>query len=132
MDQILKPSFELLSVDQAREQHARWRKDMFIDFRLIFTKQEMKEYGMSWEDTIRNKMADLNLIASWAAITNLGRVRDYCRSASYELRLELERCAKMDAIDAVNLTTPMPQSHCASDTPAPPPASPPDGLPLSP
>ena len=46
---------------------------------------------MSWNDTLREKIIDLELIASWASQVNLGRVRDAIRHATYELRQELER-----------------------------------------
>ena len=51
---------------------------------------------MSWEDTIREKISELELIASWASIVNLGSVRDHIRHATYELRKELEHRESME------------------------------------
>jgi len=44
-----------------------------------------------WSDTVREKISDLELIASWASQVNLGLVRDAIRNATYELKKELER-----------------------------------------
>lgn len=46
-----------------------------------------------WERTIREKIAGLELIASWASTTNFGTVRDLCRKAQYELHQYLRRQA---------------------------------------
>lgn len=46
---------------------------------------------MSWLVAVEEKIAALNIIADWAAITNQGTVRDHCRSAISGLRAEIER-----------------------------------------
>jgi len=46
---------------------------------------------MSWLVAVEEKIAALNVIADWAAITNQGSVRDNCRSAISGLRAEVER-----------------------------------------
>lgn len=48
----------------------------------------------TWRNTILSQIQDLEMIASWASITNFGRVRDLCRLAQAELKRELEsdRC----------------------------------------
>lgn len=46
---------------------------------------------MSWEQTLTEKAAELELIASWASQTNFGRVRDLCRQAKHELLEEVDR-----------------------------------------
>lgn len=46
---------------------------------------------MSWKQTVSDKISELEMIASWASQTNLGRVRDYCRMATAELKHELKR-----------------------------------------
>lgn len=51
---------------------------------------------MSWEDTLREKISDLELIASWASIVNLGRVRDHIRHATADLKKELEHRESME------------------------------------
>lgn len=45
---------------------------------------------MSWEDTVREKMQELEMIATWASPTNQGSCRDHCREAIADLRKHLE------------------------------------------
>lgn len=45
----------------------------------------------NWIDTLSQKKSELELIASWASIVNLGTVRDACRTAIYEIKLEIDR-----------------------------------------
>lgn len=44
-----------------------------------------------WVDTLNGKIAELELVASWASMTNYSRVRDLCREASAELVESLKR-----------------------------------------
>lgn len=53
---------------------------------------------MSWTNTVIQKIAELELIASWASQTNLGRARDFCRQAQAELKYELKRVEKQNAV----------------------------------
>lgn len=46
---------------------------------------------MSWNDTLQEKINELEFIAQWASIVNLGRVRDSCRTAIAELLVEQKR-----------------------------------------
>ncbi len=45
---------------------------------------------MSWLVAVEEKIAALNVIADWDAITNQGSVRDNCRSAIAGLRAEVK------------------------------------------
>ena len=51
---------------------------------------------MSWTGTLRENISELDLIASWASITQFDRVRDLCRLASAELKREVERLQAND------------------------------------
>jgi hypothetical protein len=44
-----------------------------------------------WVGTLRVKMHELELIASWASQVQLGTVRDYCRKAIADLKYQEER-----------------------------------------
>ena len=44
---------------------------------------------MDWIKVLREKQAELELIASWASQVDLRLVRDYCRSAAFELKKEI-------------------------------------------
>lgn len=47
---------------------------------------------MTWNDTLQEKINDLELIAQWASATmGMGRVRDICRTAILELLIEQKR-----------------------------------------
>lgn len=46
---------------------------------------------MAWTDTLRGKVHELELIASWASQVNLGRVRDHIRMATAEIQDEVAR-----------------------------------------
>jgi len=46
---------------------------------------------MSWQETCREKINELRLIADWGAITNLGKVRDACRTAISAIEADLAR-----------------------------------------
>jgi hypothetical protein len=46
---------------------------------------------MSWNQTLQDYSIQLNSIAEWASIVNLGTVRDYCRLAKHEISKEQER-----------------------------------------
>lgn len=78
--------------------------------------------GMNWIQTLERKQQDLEHIASWASMVNLGDVRDHCRKATAVLRREIEF---QQSMAACTTPAPEPRSHCASDTPVPPPPSPP-------
>ena len=45
---------------------------------------------MSWEEAVEEKIRQLELIASWASMTDFGKVRDLCRIAQSELKKHLE------------------------------------------
>ena len=51
---------------------------------------------MDWKDVLREKISELELIASWGSQTGHGSVRDHCRSASSDLKRELERLSMQD------------------------------------
>ena len=55
---------------------------------------------MAWSETVSEKMRELHLIGEWASFVDLGRVRDYCRSAEYELKQELTRAMEIEAAKA--------------------------------
>jgi hypothetical protein len=44
----------------------------------------------AWIDVLKGKIADLELIASWASCVGLGKVRDYCRLAEHQLKEEIK------------------------------------------
>ncbi len=46
---------------------------------------------MKWVSVLNDRMNELEIIATWASLTNLGRVRDACRLAICELKQEKER-----------------------------------------
>ncbi len=48
-----------------------------------------------WIRILEQKQTELELIASWASQVNLGKVRDYCREAKFELVEEISRLRKM-------------------------------------
>ena len=45
---------------------------------------------MSWEQTLQEKITDLEMLASWASIVGYGTVRDNIRTAIYQLEQQLE------------------------------------------
>lgn len=51
-----------------------------------------------WTATCQQQLAQLNLIADWAAITNLGIVRDHVRYAASELRKHIEWREEQEAL----------------------------------
>lgn len=42
-----------------------------------------------WIENVEQKIRELELIAQWGSLCNLGKVRDYCRMAEHELREEI-------------------------------------------
>ena len=58
----------------------------------------------SWIRTLRDQQTQLELVASWASIVQLGSVRDLCRSAKAELQKEIERAEYVDKIREINQT----------------------------
>lgn len=55
-----------------------------------------------WSDTVREKIRELEAIATWASMTNFGGVRDYCRLASSALKFELERAVEIERATVKN------------------------------
>lgn len=51
----------------------------------------IEEVKVAWKQVVESEINKLELIASWASQVNLGRVRDYCRLAQAELRIEARR-----------------------------------------
>ena len=49
------------------------------------------QYDTAWIAVLREKISDLELIASWATVTQFGNVRDHCRQASFALSQEIDR-----------------------------------------
>ena len=49
------------------------------------------QYNTAWIAVLREKISDLELIASWASVTQFGSVRDHCRQASFALSQEIDR-----------------------------------------
>jgi len=48
-----------------------------------------------WVDTLNKKARELDVIATWASILNLGQVRDHCRFAASAIRDEVARLARI-------------------------------------
>lgn len=44
----------------------------------------------SWKQTLREKIKDLEMIASWASMCGYGTVRDHCRLAQSRLKDEMK------------------------------------------
>ena len=44
-----------------------------------------------WINALREKATELEIIASWASLVNLGKVRDACRIAKSEILSEIKR-----------------------------------------
>lgn len=53
--------------------------------------RQIDDGSHEWRKVLREKMSELELIASWASMTNFGRVRDSCREAKDVLRQEIKR-----------------------------------------
>lgn len=53
--------------------------------------RQIDDSSYEWRQVLREKISELELIASWASMTNFGSVRDSCREAKYVLNQELKR-----------------------------------------
>lgn len=55
---------------------------------------------MTWIEICNEKIHELELIAQWGSMVNLGIVRDYCRLAQAEIKAEISFRESLESKDA--------------------------------